>query len=169
MYISTLSYLCVYLPPSTVALHPDISKSQATNAQTSWQKKEAESYPNTRNKLAFSGCMRKHDLRRRWVKAWAKDPAQRNQSSSRSLIRFHPAYLQQNDYKSHRKTFSRVLQCRIGRARLGSYYAEFVPKEDRQCPCGKPTQTREHILADARYLKITDTSATERTAKCDTC
>ncbi|KAJ4495949.1 hypothetical protein C8J55DRAFT_400700, partial [Lentinula edodes] len=42
--------------------------------------------------------------------------------------------------------------CRTGHAFLGEYYAQFVPGENINCPCGEDLQTREHILrACPRY------------------
>ncbi|KAF8828234.1 hypothetical protein HHX47_DHR4000457 [Lentinula edodes] len=51
-----------------------------------------------------------------------------------------------------REVFGRLTQCRTGHAFLGEYYAQFVPGENINCPCGEDLQTREHILrACPRY------------------
>ncbi|KAI6002498.1 hypothetical protein EDC04DRAFT_2580993, partial [Pisolithus marmoratus] len=39
-----------------------------------------------------------------------------------------------------------LIQCHTGHAFLGEYYSTFIPTEDPSCPCGKPMQTREHVI-----------------------
>jgi hypothetical protein len=47
-----------------------------------------------------------------------------------------------------RKTFSRITQFRTGHAHIGEYYHRFgIASESKSCNCGKPTQTRAHILS----------------------
>jgi hypothetical protein len=42
-----------------------------------------------------------------------------------------------------------MIQCRTGHAFLGEYYKCFnIPVDDTACPCGKPLQTRNHVLYD---------------------
>ncbi|QRW13533.1 hypothetical protein RhiLY_12532 [Ceratobasidium sp. AG-Ba] len=61
-----------------------------------------------------------------------------------------------------RPIFSRLTQVLTGHAFIGEYYKRFVPDKNTFCPCGKPLQTRQHILldrpdyADFHHLFITD-------------
>ena len=51
-----------------------------------------------------------------------------------------------------REVFGRLTQCWTGHGYTGEFYRRFVPDESSDCPCGKPLQTREHIIRDcARY------------------
>ena len=98
---------------------------------------------------AYAGCMRRHELRKRWIQTWIADPNQRRPSSYKIANKFPPSLMPSKWLRElTRKTFSRLIQCRTGHAHIGSYYIKFVPEEDRRCQCGEPTQTRDHILLE---------------------
>jgi len=53
--------------------------------------------------------------------------------------------------------FGRLTQCRTGHGYIGEFYAQIVPDENVDCPCGERFQTREHILRECpRYERHRD-------------
>ena len=57
-------------------------------------------------------------------------------------------------WRTDRKTFSRLVQCRTGHAHIGDYYKKFIHSENVECPCGATPQTREHVLKSCkRYYR----------------
>ncbi|KAF9506439.1 hypothetical protein BS47DRAFT_430489 [Hydnum rufescens UP504] len=83
---------------------------------------------------AFAGCMHRHELRERGVRLWIADPQQRRPSSYKIANKFPPSLRPSKWLRTlTRKTFSRLIQCRTGHTHIGSYYAKFVPDEDRRC------------------------------------
>ncbi|GBE87945.1 hypothetical protein SCP_1201710 [Sparassis crispa] len=100
---------------------------------------------------------RAHALRRanekafeRWTAEWKKTaPTGRFASANRLPPQTHP---RKPFTDLPREVFGRLVQCRTGHAFLGEYYAQFVPSETVDCPCGAHFQTRKHILQDCpRY------------------
>jgi ribonuclease HI len=73
-----------------------------------------------------------------------------------SKVGFRPADGFTPQWKPHkhfkdmpREVYGRMIQCRTGHAFLGEYYKHFnIPVDDTACPCGKPLQTRNHVLYD---------------------
>lgn len=112
-------------------------------------------YPGYKS-LAYVGARTKEAALQRWQHKWACGKRHRNFIHA---DHFPPSFRPRDHfYTLSRKTFSRVTQCRTGHAHIGEYYARFVPTEDRACPCGVASQTREHVLrqcplyADHRHL-----------------
>jgi hypothetical protein len=55
--------------------------------------------------------------------------------------------------KLDRKTFSQVIQFRTRHAHISEYYHWFgITMESRGCQCGKPSQTRNHILTECPQM-----------------
>ncbi|KAK0212341.1 hypothetical protein DFS33DRAFT_1247902, partial [Desarmillaria ectypa] len=44
--------------------------------------------------------------------------------------------------------------CRTGHGYIGEYYAQFVPSENVDCPCGELFQTREHIIHECPLYEM---------------
>ncbi|KJA13751.1 hypothetical protein HYPSUDRAFT_209278 [Hypholoma sublateritium FD-334 SS-4] len=62
-----------------------------------------------------------------------------------------PSYLKGGSWipaaKASTSLVSRMTQAILGHAPIGEYYSQFLPDEDRACPCGEAAlETRDHIL-----------------------
>jgi len=54
--------------------------------------------------------------------------------------------------RNNRELFGRTLQCRTGHGHTGEFRQRFSLDGQYECPCGEPTETREHILRNCpRY------------------
>jgi len=86
-------------------------------------------------------------LKRDWTTLWRNSSPQQGSWATANRIppSLHPTphFLALAD---KRELFGRLLQCRTGHSYSGEYYRRFFPSADPACPCGEPTQTREHVI-----------------------
>ena len=102
-----------------------------------------------RSTLTWARAHGRHSALENWRKDWAAVAKARK--GWRDVCRGPPSLHLSEFFRSFtgpRELFSRVTQSALGHAFCGEYYARFVPSESRDCPCGSPAQSREHILLE---------------------
>jgi hypothetical protein len=96
--------------------------------------------------ISFIGASNRRLLRENWINVWGAathHPRSDFSLADRFIPQLHPTAC---FIKLSRPLFSQITQARTGHAHIGSYYRNFIPTEDPECPCGKGIQTHHHIL-----------------------
>lgn len=101
---------------------------------------------------AYAGRRCKEKTLAAWTKEWRAAPRTGRYAISNRI----PPSLKPTKHftalSDERETFGRLVQSRTGHCFSGEYYAQFVPDEDVDCPCGEQFQSREHVIRHcARY------------------
>jgi ribonuclease HI len=87
-----------------------------------------------------------------WIREWRKSALQGRYAIAN---RFPPSLKPTHHFRAqshNRELFGRTLQCRTGHNYTGEFRHSFTLNGQYECPCGEPTETREHILRECpRY------------------
>jgi hypothetical protein len=88
---------------------------------------------------------------RSWTRDWRLARPARASSLSAAITSRPPSTTLNpffKEFDGKRLITSRLVQAAIGHGFFGQYYSRFVPTEATSCPCGSPSQTRHHIIAE---------------------